>query len=205
MSPQPPEVDQSQAPAGAGATKSPTELCFRLPRHTPSVLQRPVGASFIFAIILGVILLRGWVIEGIIVDGDSMYPTLHNGQRLLVLQKHYNSDRLPKRGDIIVLRDPQAKTIVVKRLIALPGDFLVMNGTQVEVDHEPLAEPYAHGRLSTFLQGTLPRGLVWVLGDNRDDSIDSRVYGPVPLSDIRGRALFSIWPPKAISRKAKLK
>jgi len=169
-------------------------------------LQKPVGASFILTIVIGVLILRGWVIEGVIVDGESMHPTLRNGQRLLVVQKHYNSDRLPRRGDIVVLRDPQKKSVVVKRVIALPGEFLVMNGQQVLIDNQALNEPYVKGEKSTYLMGRLPRGMVWVLGDNRDNSVDSRIYGPVPLSDIRGRALFSIWPPRAIaSERANLK
>jgi signal peptidase I len=205
------EKKSSQAPA-------PAKICFRLPSHTPPLLQRPVGAGFIFAIVIGVIILRGWLIEGVIVDGNSMYPTLHNGQRLLVVQKHYNSDRLPRRGDIVVLRDPQEKSIVVKRVIALPGEYLIMFDRQVRIDDKypednrramenakPISEPYAHGEKPTYLMGRLPSGTVWVLGDNRDDSADSRVYGPVPLSDIRGRAVYSFWPPKIIPRSAKPK
>jgi signal peptidase I len=194
-----PEIASSPVP------ETPAKLCFRLPGRTPSVLRKPVGASFILAIVIGVIILRGWLIEGVIVDGDSMYSTLHNGQRLLVLQKHYNSDRRPRRGDIVVLRDPQEKSMVVKRVIALPSDNLVMNGTQVLINNELLEEPYAHGKQTAYLMGRLPRGTVWVLGDNRDNSIDSRVYGPVPLSDIRGRAIFSFWPLHTIARQSKLK
>jgi len=124
-----------------------------------------------------------------------MEPTLREGERLLVLKKNYSSSHLPSRGEIIIFPDPQEGGIVVKRVIALPGEHLTMFGTQVFINGKLLSEPYARGRQPTYLMGTLPKGKMWVLGDNRDNSADSRVYGPIELGSVRGRAVLVMWPP----------
>jgi signal peptidase I len=149
----------------------------------------------IIAIILGVVVVRGWLIEGAIVEGMSMHPTLRDGERLVVLKCRYSPYILPSRGDIIIFNDPEGDGVDVKRVIALPGEVIAIRGTRVKVNGSPLDESYAQGRIPVNLVETVPEGRVWVMGDNRDSSTDSRNYGPIDLAAIRGRAVLVTWPP----------
>lgn len=157
--------------------------------------QRRVGPGLVIVIILGVVILRGWFIEGVIVGGTSMAPTLHDGERLLVLKKVYSPGYLPARGTIVIFEDPLEGGIAVKRVIAKPGELLGVYGTQVYVDGHKLIEPYAQVSTPELVQGIVPQGTVWLMGDNRANSSDSRQYGPVRLSAIRGKAVLVMWPP----------
>jgi signal peptidase I len=161
-----------------------------------SILQRPVGPGMIIAIILGVIILRGWLMEGLIVDGKSMEPTLRDKERLIVLKKHYSNDNPPARGDIVILPAPGDGDVVVKRVVGLPGEAIMIVGSQVSINGKPLNEPYAHSEhISRPLFLQIPAGSVFVMGDNRDNSDDSRDFGPIDVQTIRGRAAFVMWPP----------
>jgi signal peptidase I len=162
----------------------------------PHFLHRPIGPVMIIAIIIGVILVRGWVIEGVIVDGDSMDPTLRSGERLLVIKKHFSKDYLPERGSVVIFPDPQDGGILVKRVIGLPGEAIVGVGNHIYINRMLLTEPYAyysdlHGDYGATV---IPQGKVWVLGDNRNNSTDSRTFGPVALDSIRGYAFLRMWP-----------
>jgi signal peptidase I len=168
----------------------------RVAKQAPrSVLQRPVGPGMILAIILGVVLVRGWLIEGLIVSGRSMEPTLHDRERLLVLKKHYSAKNLPSRGDIVIFSAPGDGEPVVKRVVGLPGEVLQTWGSRVFINGELLSEPYAYGRQPTPRALQIPPGYVYLLGDNRDNSEDSRYFGPIDLQNIRGRAVLVLWPP----------
>jgi signal peptidase I len=168
--------------------------------------QRPVGAPMIIAIIIGVIIVRGWLMEGVIVRGESMEPTLRNNERLIVAKKHYSEKHPPARGDIVVFPDPADGGIVVKRVIGLPGETLTFLNRTIAIDGKPLSEPYAHAEspymidslrelsLSTALRLQVPPDSIFVMGDNRDNSTDSRDFGPVKLDKVRGRAVLVLWP-----------
>lgn len=131
------------------------------------------------------------------VDGLSMYPTLHDRDYLLVTRGYSR----PVRGDIIQFRESadqtDAKNQLVKRVIAVPGDTVevrsgeaIVNGAPERGSHElQLAE----GDVSTA-EMTVPEGTVFVLGDNRPDSVDSRFFGPVPLSLVSGKAIAIFAP-----------
>jgi len=160
-------------------------------------LHRPVKPAMIIAIIIGVIFVRGWVFEGAIIEGDSMDPTLRTGERLLVLKRHFNKDNLPARGSIVIFPDPQEDSMVVKRVIGLPGERVGAAGAHIYINERLLDEPYAYysrrGRIRPRLV-KIPEGKVWVLGDNRNNSVDSRFYGAVDLESIRGYAFLRMWP-----------
>jgi len=109
----------------------------------------------------------------------------------------------PHRGDIIVFRDPaNLNRDFVKRVIGLPGDTLEIDNVQgvVYLNGQPIREPYAHGRTSCAPgprgcgPWTVPAGYYFVLGDNRENSTDSRFFGFVPEGNIVGKALFTYWP-----------
>lgn len=133
------------------------------------------------------------------VFGQSMEPNLHTDQRIVVEKLSYRF-HLPRRGDIVVLKLPRASSeLLIKRVIALPGETVEIRDGAVWVDGQPLDEPYltqpTAGQMAPLV---VPEGHVFVLGDNRGYSNDSRAFGPVPLANIVGHAWLSYWPPNAI-------
>lgn len=133
-----------------------------------------------------------YILQSIEVVGASMVPTLHNSERLFVNHWIY-ALRHPQRGDIIILKDPTDGVFCVKRIVALPGESLYFKHGEVWVNGKKLNEPYLPKGTRTFMDGktqeqliTLGQERYFVLGDNRYNSMDSRVYGPVPRQNILG-------------------
>jgi len=144
--------------------------------------------------------------------GASMSPTLSNGERLLVNRTAYSHVHLPALGEFAPFSTPQRGDIIVldsdatrrdepyiKRIIALPGETITFLEGIVMIDGEPLVEDYIEGAITRcgnlgFCSVTVPAGFVYVLGDNRTNSEDSRYFGPIPVTEIVGRAYFSNWP-----------
>jgi signal peptidase I len=137
-----------------------------------------------------------------VVPSQSMAPTLQPGDKFLINLRAYRH-RLPQRGDIVVFRDP-AGEYLVKRVIALPGETVVLAGGQLYVNGQPLYEPYLAEppMVESPLGGVVPEGHVFVLGDNRNFSEDSRDLGPVPIERIMGRAEYIVSP---FSRRGSLR
>ncbi len=130
------------------------------------------------------------------VDGMSMEPTLHSGEFVIVNRLAYRwAD--PKPGDIIVFRFPRnPEQEYIKRVIALPGDELVVKNKQVIVNESVLDEPYIASPPRYESTWTVPVDALFVLGDNRNNSSDSHNWGPVPLENVVGKAFFVYWPPQ---------
>jgi signal peptidase I len=136
------------------------------------------------------------VVQNYRVEGPSMEPTLHQGQFLLVNKLAYRFGSL-QRGDIIVFRYPHDPSrSFIKRVIGLPGDRLEIVGGELRIDGSPLVETYIdeQGRHS-YPPTTIEADQVFVLGDNRNNSSDSRRWGTVPVSHVTGKALLCYWPP----------
>ena len=136
-----------------------------------------------------------------VVHGQSMEPNLHDSQRVIVDLLTYRF-REPLRSEIIVLDVPERRSgpPLIKRVIGLPGDRVEIHDSAVFVNGNALSEPY----LDQLTEGDLPlqvvpEGHVFVLGDNRCCSNDSRYFGMVPFENILGRAWVRYWPPTAIS------
>lgn len=134
------------------------------------------------------------------VDGSSMVPTLTNGQFVMVNRLAYSLGDFKigdvKRGDVVVFhypRDPEQEYI--KRIIGLPGDTINMTGGHVYVNGEQLIEPYIAADARNEGEWVVPGGHVFVLGDNRNNSQDSRSFGYVTMQNIIGKAIFIYWPP----------
>jgi len=129
------------------------------------------------------------------VQGQSMEPNLHTAQRLVVEKITYRFHG-PRRGDIVVIDLPEAGSdLLIKRVIGLPGETISSKDGQVFINGEPLAEPYVlnpGGR--DIAEQTIPPLHVFVMGDNRRFSNDSRNFGPVPIDQVIGHAWFSYWP-----------
>lgn len=122
------------------------------------------------------------------VRGASMRPTLEPGDWLLAVRA-----RRPRRGDIVVLRHPDRRFDIVKRVVGLPGERVHTDGRAVWVDGRSLVEPYARGAGAPGRWHAGPDHVV-LLGDDRSLSADSRVFGPVPVSALSGRAVLRYWP-----------
>ncbi len=133
------------------------------------------------------------------VFGQSMEPNLHTNQRIVVEKLTYRL-HTPERGDVVVLKLPQdSGELLIKRIIALPGETVAIHGGKVWINGEPLDEPYLTQKtVGEMPPRTVPEGHVFVLGDNRGFSNDSRSFGMVPLENLVGRAWLSYWPPDEI-------
>jgi signal peptidase I len=129
------------------------------------------------------------------VDGFSMEPTLRNGEFVIVNKLAYRFGE-PIIGDVIVFhypRDPEQEYI--KRVIGLSGDQVRIAAGQVYVNEQPIAEPYIAAPPRYDSQWSVPENSLFVLGDNRNNSSDSHNWGPVPMENVIGKALFVYWPP----------
>jgi signal peptidase I len=130
------------------------------------------------------------------VSGPSMKPTLEGGEYIIVNRLAYRWGS-PQRGDIVVFHspDPAASEDLIKRIVGLPGDTVKFVGGRVWLNGAPLAEPYAVGVTGSEQTWRVGPDQLFVLGDNRAFSRDSHNFGPVPESDLVGRAWLIYWPP----------
>ena len=142
------------------------------------------------------------------VGSGSMEPTLHgcpgcSNDRLLINKLAYDFAD-PKRGDIVLLEDQRGgNDPLIKRVVGLPGETLEIRQGKLFVNDDPLDEPYVRNdpckrgypRTCFFGPRTIPKDHVFVMGDNRTSSVDSRFFGPVPEDDVIGEALVRFWPP----------
>lgn len=169
-------------------------------------LTREFLETIIPAILIA-LLINLFLAQATRVYGQSMEPNLHTDQRLIVEKlsynaylRHYLGFDGPERGDVVVIRlQTQGNELLIKRVIGLPGDLVEIHDGQVFVNGEMLNEPYlANDTTGSYGPTTVPPLHIFVLGDNRDFSNDSRSFGTVPLSDVVGRAWFSYWPPEQL-------
>lgn len=166
---------------------------------SPKPRRHPLR-EFIETVVIALVLaalIRGFVVETILVDGQSMEPTLHSGERLLI-NKFIYYFRQPQTGDIIVFhypRDPRRDFI--KRVIAHEGQSVEIREGKVYVDGVPLEEPYVKNvDHRNYPKTVIDEGRVFVLGDNRPNSQDSRFpeVGQVPMDLVKGVAFLRFWP-----------
>jgi signal peptidase I len=182
-----------------------------------------VGAAIVLAV-----LLKMFVAQVFYIPSGSMLPQLRIDDRVVVSKLAYRFHQ-PRRGDIVVFDAPpseqvpsagggnrivgaarslgealgivQARTELIKRVIALPGETVSGKGGRVYIDGEYLYEPYlpVGVQTSSFGPVTVGAGQLWVMGDNRGDSSDSRFFGAVPISKVVGRTVWRVWPPDHLS------
>lgn len=145
--------------------------------------------------LLVALLIQAFLAQSTIVYGQSMEPSLRADQRLMVEKISYRVHG-PRRGDIVVLQDPTGGPIpLIKRVVGLPGERITLSHGRVYVDGVILDEPYLdQGTAGEARTWTVPPMQVFVLGDNRGNSKDSRYFGPVALDAIIGHAFFRFWP-----------
>ena len=141
-------------------------------------------------------LTKALVFQPLVVPTGSMEPAIRIGDRVIVSK----TSGSPSAGDIVALDDPNGHSLLmVKRVVAMCGQTVDIKDGAVWVDGARLDEPYVNGKLSepgtVALPVQVPEGYLWVMGDNRGNSGDSRFYGPVSLSDVSGKVAAIYWPP----------
>ena len=188
---------------------------------------RELPVLLVVALLLA-LLIKSLVLQAFYIPSGSMEPTLRPGDRVLVNKVVYHLHP-PGRGDVIVFQSPNpaaqpdrgvigaflhwlgeglglsapADEDFIKRVIGLPGDTVEIHDQRVFINGKPLSEPYlpAHAMsgVADFAPTRVPAGDLFVMGDNRNNSNDSRFQlGPVPIHDVIGRAFVTIWPPSRI-------
>ena len=165
-------------------------------------------ARDIFLIIVVFVLFGVFAVQPVVVEGTSMVPQLHDGERLLVNKLVYYKIQSVswghlQRGDVVVFwypNDPDKS--YVKRIIGLPGETVEVRSGRVYINGEELNEPYLDAEHNQSLRDNVVRRVeehhYFVMGDNRDNSSDSRYWGLVPEKYIYGKAFFRYWKPSEI-------
>jgi signal peptidase I len=187
------------------------------PRSLLRELPILLGVAFLIAF-----LVKTFVAQAFFIPSESMVHTLEVGDRVLVSRVSYKLHE-PHRGDIVVFTSPFETTAkagsrslpsrvihtvlesvglrqpstedFIKRVIGLPGETVEGKNGKIFINGRALVEPYlAEEPVGDFPPKTIPKGELWVMGDNRNRSSDSRVFGPIRKSKIVGRAILRIWP-----------
>ena len=174
---------------------------------------RGAGIAEWVIVIVGAILLalvvKVFLLQAFYIPSLSMYPTLHEGDRVLVNKLSYHLHDV-NRGDVIVFERPPSETSsnipdLIKRVVGLPGESITIENGAVFIDGQRLDEKYlpdgtvtstanAPNKCTPDAPCVVPEGKVWVMGDNRGDSKDSRYFGAIDESSIVGRAFITVWP-----------
>lgn len=159
----------------------------------------------VVAVVVLSVLLRTFVFEPYEIPSGSMEETIQIGDMVFSEKVSYYF-REPEQGDIVTFEDPEVEgRTLIKRVIATGGQTVDLQDGKVVVDGEVLDEPYTNGKRSDPLSSTapgvsisypytVPDGYIWVMGDNRTNSQDSRYFGAVPVSSVTGRAAVVYWP-----------
>ncbi len=174
----------------------------------PAKLPSTARAFFDWVVVIVVALLvafvvRTFVLAHFVVEGSSMYSTLETGDRVFVNKLSYRLHD-PNRGDVVVLHQitGASERDLIKRVIALPGETVEIRNCNVLIDGRLLNEPYLDPNVVTptncggdySLEGPVPPNHVFVMGDNRGGSQDSRVIGTIDEHNLVGRAFVVFWP-----------
>lgn len=188
-------------------------------RGLPFILELPLLIVVALAV---AVLIKTFLLQAFWIPSSSMVPTLEVEDRVLVSKLDYRFGQ-PEPGDVVVFESPYGgegsdesllalagRTILeslgirtaglpedfIKRVIAGPGQTVEILDNRVVVDGLPLLEPYvaSGSAMSDRAEELVPEGHLWVMGDNRNHSSDSRVFGPIPIDEVVGRAFVLMWP-----------
>jgi signal peptidase I len=188
-----PDPATSSVGNGAGTTEAPPKRSHQ--RRVALEWTLLIAASLAVAL-----LARGFLVQAFFIPSESMVPTLHKNDRVLVNKLSYRLHDV-HRGDVVVFEAPPGAgttTVkdLIKRVIGLSGETIEGKGGEIYIDGKPLDEPYLppNVRSKDFAPEKVPPERYWVLGDNRQDSRDSTYFKSIARSSIIGRAFVRIWP-----------
>jgi signal peptidase I len=161
-------------------------------------VRRPNGVAVGVALLAVLIVTRIFVAEPFRIPSESMEPTLAPGDQALVDKLAYRGSAAPHRGDLVAFHAPRTGEVLLKRVVAVGGDTVGIEDGRLVVDGRMVREPYTDPDAidSVWFGPVRVRpGTVFVLGDNRANSDDSRDFGAVPEDRVIGRAVARVWPP----------
>jgi signal peptidase I len=201
------EVGALPAP-GVATPESATEHPFAPETTATAVRRRPKSAwrewtETLLTTFVIFLLVELFVVQGFKVYGSCMEPNLVTGERLLGNKLIYHLKPI-QRGDIVVFRPPhKPETPFIKRVIGLPGEVIAIRNNRVYINGVFLDEPYLRNAWHDDRPAErIPPGMLFVMGDNRDNSSDSRSWGDLPLSRVEAKAWLCYWPlPRARTLK----
>jgi signal peptidase I len=185
-------VDLSPAAATPPAPSAPAEAT----AGASARRRRPSATVIGVALFALLIALRIFVAEPFKIPSESMAPTLKPGDQALV-EKIAGRDA-PQRGDLVAFHQPKTGEVLLKRVVAVGGDTVGLEDGLLVVNRHTVREPYANTKSQDsvyFGPVRVPAGTVFVMGDNRGVSEDSRDFGAVPTRELIGRAIARLWPP----------
>ncbi|HIE38869.1 MAG TPA: signal peptidase I [Anaerolineales bacterium] len=157
------------------------------------VLREVVGT--VLPAVLIALLINLFLAQATVVQGQSMEPSLHNDERVIVEKVTYRLIRGPRRGDVVIIEVAGQPEPLIKRVVGLPGETVAVQGGQVFINGQPLEEEWAVQEGGPDYPPTrVPPLHIFVLGDNRGHSNDSRSFGPVLVDQVLGRAWLVYWP-----------
>lgn len=163
------------------------------PRIRGRSLLREIVETVI--LVIAVYTLVNLLTERRVVEGASMQPSFETGEWVIVDRVSYFLDA-PQRGDVVILDLPDQDEDLIKRVIGLPGETVEIHDEQVFVNGVQIDEPYINAPPRYRGSWTLGPDQFFVLGDNRNNSRDSHVFGPVDRTEVIGRAWVIYWPPQ---------
>ena len=192
-----PPADAVTPEAAPGAEPAPLGAA---PKKQSNALRSTLEwVGVIVAALVIALVLRATVVQTFYIPSPSMVPTLQKDDRILVNKLSYKLHAV-HRGDIVVFTTPpnvdKSYKDLVKRVIALPGETVQGKDGKIYINGQPLAEPYLPATTTTqdFGPEVVPPNSYWVMGDNRSQSVDSRVFHAIKKNTIVGRAFIRIWP-----------
>jgi signal peptidase I len=178
-------------------SKQPEEMeSAPAPRQRSGNEWRQWTRDLLVSVLVSVVIIT-CLYQPVRVEGTSMQPELRNSDRLFINKFVYHFEGI-SRGDVVVFHYPlNPKESFIKRVIGLPGDHIRIDQGTVYINGKALKEPYVPARYRdrrSMAAGVVPPHEYFVMGDHRNISEDSRDFGPVPRSDIYGKASFIYWP-----------
>lgn len=174
---------------------------------------------FLFIIILIFYIVKNYIFCFYVVNHDSMFPNAKQGD-ILIIQKISSTLKFtPKRNEIVIFSAPNvdistsiianydsANNVYIKRVIAIENDYISFKDGKIYINNEQLDETYLDSGVKTIQNNTVineftvPKGYIFVMGDNRTNSIDSRNFGCIPVSKVKGIVIFRIFPLKTLGK-----
>ena len=170
-------------------------------KRKSGILEFLVIMLVAFVLVFG--LIRPFVVEAFRIPSESMVPTLKVGDRVLANKFIYRFTE-PARGDVVLFDSVEegSEDTLIKRVAGVEGDEIRVQGGTLFVNGETQDEPYLNQYIpdqsTPYGPETVPKDHVFVLGDNRGNSGDSRIFGPVPVENIKGEGFLVFWPPTHI-------